>query len=172
MPAGPAALAAQSHFAGYEIISELGKGGMGIVYKARQLNPDRLVALKVIRTDRLEELSDPERRQWIDRFHREAQLVAALDQPAHIVSLHEVGERDGQPYFTMRLVEGGSLAQRLRDVAATGPEPAAKRRVHEQRANAGCWRRWRGRCITPHRRGILHRDLKPANMLLERRAGA
>src|SRR5262249_13339184 len=69
-----------SRFGGYEILDELGRGGMGIVYRARQLVPEREVALKVIRHDRLEELSDEERRQWIERFHREAQLVATLDQ--------------------------------------------------------------------------------------------
>jgi serine/threonine protein kinase len=165
--AEPPLLAALSRFAGYEILSELGKGGMGIVYKARQLHPDRLVALKVIRTDRLEELSDGERRQWIDRFHREAQLVAALDQPAHIVNLYEVGDRDSQPYFTMRLVEGGSLAQRLRDVKDQGPDQAAAWRVHEQRANARLLAQAARAVHYAHQRGILHRDLKPANILLD-----
>jgi WD40 repeat protein/serine/threonine protein kinase/tetratricopeptide (TPR) repeat protein len=165
--AGPAVLSAGSLFAGYEILSELGKGGMGIVYKARQFHPDRLVALKVIRTDRLAELSDGERRQWIDRFYREAQLVAALDQPAHIVSLHEVGERDSQPYFTMRLVEGGSLAQRLRAVAAQGREQAAQWHVREQRGNARMLAAVARAVHYAHQRGILHRDLKPANVLLD-----
>src|SRR5262249_18704673 len=102
-----------SRFGGYEILEELGHGGMGIVYRARQLVAEREVALKVIRTDRLEELPEEERRQWIERFYREAQLVATLDQHDHIVGLYEVGEHDGQPYFTMRLLTGGSLAQRL-----------------------------------------------------------
>ncbi len=102
-------LSAGSFFAGYEILGELGRGGMGIVYKARQADPERLVALKVIRTDRLATLADEERHQWIERFRREAQLVASLDQPVHIVTLYGVGEHQGQPYFTMRLIQGGSL---------------------------------------------------------------
>jgi WD40 repeat protein/tetratricopeptide (TPR) repeat protein len=147
-------------FAGYEIVGELGRGGMGVVYKARQLEPERLVALKVIRTDRLEALSADERRQWIDRFHREARLVAALDQPAHIVTLHEVGEHQGQPYFTMRLVEGGSLAGRLRGAGAD-------QRVRGQRANARLLAQVARAVDFAHRRGVLHRDLKPGNILLD-----
>jgi len=165
--AGAPVLSAGNRFAGYEILSELGKGGMGIVYKARQLNPERLVALKVIRADRLEELSDRERRRWIDRFHREAQLVAALDRPAHIVNLYEVGEWDSQPYFTMRLVEGGSLAQRLREAEAEGPEKAAACRVQGQRGNARLLAQVARAVHYAHQRGVLHRDLKPANVLLD-----
>jgi WD40 repeat protein/tetratricopeptide (TPR) repeat protein len=164
-PAG--ALAAGARFAGYEILGELGRGGMGVVYKARQLGADRLVALKVIRTDRLELLPEGERRQWVGRFHREAQLVAALDRPAHIVTLHEVGEHQGQPYFTMRLVEGGNLAQRQREIEAAGPGPASARRVREQRASAALLAQVAQAIDYAHRRGILHRDLKPANILLD-----
>jgi WD40 repeat protein len=156
-----------SRFGGYEIVDVLGRGGMGIVYRARQLVPEREVALKVIRTDRLEELPDEERRQWLERFQREAQLVASLDQHAHIVGLFEVGEHDGQPYFTMRLLAGGSLAQRLE--AADGPDPAAAadRRARDQQANAELVAKVARAVDYAHRRGILHRDLKPANILLD-----
>ncbi len=157
-----------TRFAGYEILGELGRGGMGVVYQARQLNPDRLVALKVIRADRLAALSADERQQWIDRFRREARLVASLDQPAHIVTLYEVGEFAGQSYFTMRLIEGGSLAQhcaRRRRKARNGRRPGA---VHEQRANVRLLAQVARAIDYAHRRGILHRDLKPGNILLDR----
>jgi WD40 repeat protein len=163
----PQVLPGGSRFAGYEILGEMGRGGMGVVYKARQLQPERLVALKVIRTDRLEALPAGERRQWIERFRREAQLVASLDQPAHIVTLYEVGEYQGQPYFTMRLVEGGSLAQRLRQAGAGGPAAAADRLVRDQRDNARLLAQVARAVDYAHRRGILHRDLKPANVLLD-----
>ena len=132
---GPAALMPGMRFGGYEILAELGRGGMGVVYRARQLTPEREVALKMIRTDRLEGLSEAERRQWIDRFRREAQLVAGLDQHPHIVTLYEVGDHEGRPYFTMQLVAGGNLAQRLRS-AKEADSAAADRRVREQRDNA------------------------------------
>jgi serine/threonine protein kinase len=156
-----------SRFGGYEILEEFGRGGMGIVYRARQLVPEREVALKVIRLDRLEDLSDEERRQWIERFHREAQLVATLDQHPHIVNLYEVGEHQGQPYFTMRLLTGGSLAQRLEAPKDSNPAAAADRRVREQRASAELLAKVARAVDYAHRRGILHRDLKPANILLD-----
>ncbi|HEY7157780.1 MAG TPA: serine/threonine-protein kinase, partial [Gemmataceae bacterium] len=155
-----------SHFAGYEIEAELGRGGMGIVYRARQLKPERRVALKIIRMDRLESLPVAERRQWLERFQREAQLVASLDQPDHIVTLYEVGEQAGQSYFTMRLVTGGTLAQRLKQI--NGPdETAAEQRVHQQRDHARLLATVARAVHYAHQRGILHRDLKPANILLD-----
>jgi WD40 repeat protein/tetratricopeptide (TPR) repeat protein len=167
VPAGCQAptLAAGTRLGGYEVLAELGRGGMGIVYKARQLEPERLVALKVIRTDRLAELPDEERRAWLERFRREAQLVAALDRPAHIVTLYEVGEDQGRPFFTMRLVEGGSLAQRLRRVEATAG--AADQRRRAQPDNARLLAKVARAVDYAHQRGILHRDLKPGNILLD-----
>jgi serine/threonine protein kinase/WD40 repeat protein len=154
-------------FGGYEILEELGRGGMGIVYKARQLEPSRPVALKIIRTDRLEPLPLEERRQWLERFRREAQMVAALDQPEQIVTLYEVGEEQGRPYFTMRLVPGGTLAEHLRLIGVLEETAAAEQRVRGQRDSARLLAAVARAVHYAHQHGILHRDLKPGNILLD-----
>src|SRR6266404_2499309 len=98
---------------GYEVESVLGRGGMGVVFRARHLRLNRTVALKMTLTDAY--ASPPER----ERFQREAEAVAGLRHP-NIVQIHDIGDSDGRPYFTMELVEGGSLAQKL----AGTPQPA------------------------------------------------
>jgi WD40 repeat protein len=152
-----AASSAPLQVPGYEVLEPLGRGGMGAVFKARQLGVGRIVALKVIRADYLQELKGEENaeelRKWIVRFRWEAEAVAALDHP-HIVPLYQVGEHEGLPYFSMKLVEGGSLAGQVerfqRDHRAAADLMAvAARAVHHA-----------------HQRQILHRDLKPANILL------
>jgi serine/threonine protein kinase len=166
-PVSRVGLEVGSRWAGYVIEEELGRGGMGIVYRARQLAPERQVALKVIRTDRLQVLPSEERQQWLDRFQREGQLVAALDLPAQIVNLFEVGQHAGQSYFTMRLVTGGTLAARLKQISAGDPDQAQQRRVRGQRDSARLLATVARAVDYAHQRGVLHRDLKPANILLD-----
>src|SRR5262249_33617107 len=130
---------------GFEIVGKLGEGGMGVVYRARQVGLERLVALKMIRW-RLGDAPDAGR---LERFRREAEAVARLKHP-HIVQVHAWGEHRGQPYFALELIEGKSLAR------AVGDGPWPPRRAAELVALLA------GAVHHAHQRGILHRDLKPA----------
>ncbi len=134
---------------GYELLGELGRGGMGVVYKARQLRLKRLVALKMIRAGGQADLED------LARFRLEAEAAARL-QHANIVQIHEVGEHDGQPFFSLELVDGGSLERRL----AGGPLPP--------RDAAALVATLARAMHYAHEQGVVHRDLKPANVLLAR----
>ena len=135
-------------FGDYEIRAELGSGAMGVVYKARQISLNRLVALKMIKSGAFAGKGE------LRRFQNEAEAVAGLDHP-HIVPIHEVGEHDGKRYFSMKLIGGPCLSQELASYTEN-PENAAKLVVTIAEA-----------VHHAHQRGILHRDLKPSNILLD-----
>jgi WD40 repeat protein/tRNA A-37 threonylcarbamoyl transferase component Bud32 len=137
-------------FGNYVLLKEIGHGGMGIVYKAQQISPRRIVALKMVRAGQLASPED------VRRFRAEAETAASLDHP-NIVPIYEVGECEGQHYFTMKRIEGGSLAKHLGLF------------THSHRASARLLGKVARAIHHGHQRGILHRDLKPANILLDAR---
>ncbi len=135
-------------FGNYELLQQLGKGGMGVVWKAKLVGSERLVALKQVLADEFTSHGA------VERFKVEARAAAGLDHPG-IVPVYEIGEVDGRPYYTMPVVKGGSLKTLL----AGGPLPPAVagllvRQVAEAVAHA-------------HEHGVIHRDLKPENILLQ-----
>jgi len=132
---------------GYEILSELGRGGMGVVYKARQLSVKRIVALKMILSG--EYASDKD----LARFQAEAEAVAGLKHP-HIVQLYEFGTHRNLPFFTLEFMEGGSLAKKIKDNPLSAKAAA---QIVEQLVRG---------TAEAHAHGIIHRDLKPENVLL------
>jgi serine/threonine-protein kinase len=134
--------------AGHEVLEVLGRGGMGVVYKARHLRLNRLVALKMILGGQYQNLATRV------RFSIEAEAVAQLDHP-HVVGLYEFGMHEGLPFFALEYLGGGTLAAKLRRDGRFAPRPAAELVVKLADGIAAA-----------HAKGIVHRDLKPANVLL------
>ncbi|HEY7315875.1 MAG TPA: protein kinase [Gemmataceae bacterium] len=143
-PVGP--LAVGPRVPGFEILRELGRGGMAVVYLARQTKLNRLVALKMILSGGHAGVAD------LERFRAEAEAIAQLRHP-HIVEIYSVGEHGGRPFFVLEFVDGGTLAQKLDSPLA----PVAAAHLLEMLARG---------IHAAHQHGIIHRDLKPANILL------
>ena len=137
------------YFGDYQLLEEIARGGMGVVFKARQTSLNRTVALKMILAGKL---ASP---VLVQRFQTEAEAAANLKHP-NIVAIHEVGEHEGQHYFSMDYIEGQTLAERMRQ----GPMPLKQA--------ARCVQTIAGAIHYAHQRGVLHRDLKPSNILLDR----
>jgi len=139
----------KEHIGHYAIVSELGRGGMGVVYKAHEESLNRFVALKVLG----KHLSGDE--SFVERFKREAQSAASLNHP-NIVQVYAIDEFDGQHYFAMEYVQGTSIQQMIK---AKGPlDPVAATRLILQAASG---------LGAAHGRGIVHRDIKPANLMVD-----
>ncbi|MEM9774016.1 MAG: serine/threonine-protein kinase [Chloroflexota bacterium] len=132
--------------AGYQILDISGQGGMSKVYRARQLDTDREVALKLISSNKAD---------WFNQFSREAEIIASLEHP-HILPVYDFGTSENQPYLVMRLLEGGSLADWVRN----GKRPDQNKVIQSITNIAEA-------LDFSHARGILHRDVKPSNMLLD-----
>ncbi|MFN2540956.1 MAG: protein kinase [Chthoniobacterales bacterium] len=135
-------------FGDYELIEKIGRGGQGVVFRARQKSLNRIVALKVIA------LGHWATESHLKRFRLEAKAAASLDHPG-IVPIYDIGERDGSCYFSMKLIDGGQLDEVVRR------EPMSIRRAVELMAKVA------GTVHFAHDRGILHRDIKPGNILLD-----
>ena len=143
-----AVVATIRYFGDYELLEEIGHGGMGIVYKARQTTLDRVVAVKMLL------LGQYATEEFVRRFRAEAEAVARLQHP-NIVAIHEVGNHERQHYFSMDYVEGASLGEMVRD----NPMPAER---------AAAYLRTIAEAIHySHQRGVVHRDLKPSNVLID-----
>jgi serine/threonine protein kinase len=136
---------------GYEVLEEVGRGGMGVIYRSRQLGLNRVVALKMLRA------GAPTSGTTLARLRVEAGAVARLHHP-NIVQIYEVGEHAGQPFLALEFVEGGSLRQRLDGTPRPPREAAALVETVARAVEAA------------HAKGIIHRDLKPANILLQFRS--
>lgn len=140
--------AAGRRFGDYELLEEIARGGVGVVFKARQVSLNRLVAVKMLLSGRFASA------EWVKRFQAEAEAAAHLQHP-NIVAIHEVGQHEGQPFFSMAYVAGRDLGE----VVAEGPLPARRAASHLKTIAEAIH--------YAHQRGVLHRDLKPSNVLMD-----
>ena len=138
----------------YTLLEKLGKGGMGVVYRARQVSADRIVAVKIIRPDKLDDLEPAKRQEWLERFRREAKVAARIESD-DVVTVYEVGEIDGEHFYSMRYVDGGSLAELIHN----GPLDSRRAAKYLQRMASAV--------AAVHAVGIVHRDIKPRNILID-----
>src|SRR6266571_8191887 len=136
------------YFGDYELLEEIARGGMGVVYKARQVSLNRTVAVKMILAGHFAG------NESVQRFRAEAEAAAGLRHP-NIVAIHEIAEHEGQQYFSMDYIEGRNLAEAVRD------NPMSAQRA------AACIQTIAEAIQYAHERGVLHRDLKPSNVLLD-----
>lgn len=134
----------------YQVINQIGKGGMAAVYKAYHAAVDRYVAIKIISNQLVENT------EFLKRFQQEARLIAKLEHP-HILPIHDFGEVDGVPYMVMRYLDAGTLKERLKASPLTLPEVD---RIFGQLADALQY---------AHENGVIHRDIKPSNVMLDKR---
>lgn len=137
-----------THFGDYELIEEIARGGMGVVWRARQVSLNRTVAVKLMLAGSFAGADS------IRRFRTEAEAAASLQHP-NIVAIHEVGEHEGRPFFSMDYVEGQNLAALVRDRPLSAQRAAAYLKTITEAVHYA------------HQRGILHRDLKPSNILID-----
>ncbi|HRX00551.1 MAG TPA: serine/threonine-protein kinase, partial [Cyclobacteriaceae bacterium] len=133
----------------YEILDELGKGGFGVVYKARDITLDRIVALKVLHS----QLTFDDR--FVQYFEREARSLAKIDHP-NVVTIHEIGNFEGQVFIAMRYLPGGSLSEKLKQQGPLGQQEAFA--IFDQICQG---------LMAGHKRSVVHRDVKPGNILFD-----
>ncbi len=146
--APPLAFSGPSRFGDYELLGEIARGGMGVVFKARQISLNRIVAVKMILHGPFSSV------EFVQRFRTEAEAIAGLQHP-NIVAIYEIGHNDGQHFFSMEYIEGQNLAELVREKPLTARRAAAYLKTIA------------GAVQYAHEKGVLHRDLKPSNILLD-----